>query len=165
MTLMNKQTKQTASAACEQHLQPPASSPLPLTPTSYSSVSVSVCVCVCVSALSLLATWRRCLSTGKWKCLPRWGDEKGRVVVRWLRVPLISFITTHKSSWFFIFYIHIFEKKKVHNNCPLTRTSLAASASLSLWPVCLFHSILSSFLSVYSNPTLRYGMVSKLIAN
>lgn len=133
MTLMNKQTKQTASAACEQ-----ASSPLPLTPTSsigFVSVSVSVfifvsvSVCVCVSAVSLghLTTMS---VNGQMKVFAPLGRWKGA------RCGAVIAGATHKFYYhtqkLMIFHILYFEKKKVHSNCPLTRTSLAVSAPLSV---------------------------------
>lgn len=156
MTLMNKQTKQTASAACESlsPLLPPTNTML-LHLLRLHSPSRSVCL------LSPLATWRRCLSTGKWKCLllGRWkGARCGAAIAG----------ATHKFYYhtqkLMIFHILYFEKKKVHNNRPLTRTSLAVCLSLFL-PPCLFCSVLSSFQGICWNPTLRYEMVSKLIAN
>lgn len=133
MTLMNKQTKQTASAACES-LSPPSSTHQHYAAPSASSPSPSRAWSRSVCLLSLLATWRRCLSTGKWKCLllGRWkGARCGAAIAG----------ATHKFYYhtqkLMIFHILYFEKKKVHNNCPLTRTSLAVCLSLFL-PLCLF---------------------------
>lgn len=103
MTLMNKQTKQTASAACESlsPLLPPTNTMLLHLLRLHLHLRLGLALCVCCLCWPLDDDV--CQRANESVCC--WGDEKGRDVVRRLRVPLISFITTHKSSWFFIFYI------------------------------------------------------------
>lgn len=103
MTLMNKQTKQTASAACESlsPLLPPTKTMLLHLLRLHLHLVLGLALCACCLRWPLDDDV--CQRANESVCC--WGDEKGRDVVRRLRVPLISFITTHKSSWFFIFYI------------------------------------------------------------